>query len=101
MDERPWFVYMLLCKNGRIYTGATPNIAERFKRHSAGKGAIFTRINPPEQILATKVYPDKRSALQAEYQIKKLSRQQKHHLAKMWLEQNSIHHTCEESPSVE
>ena len=85
MDERPWYVYMLLCKSNRIYTGATPDLQKRFDTHVSGRGAMFTRINTPQKILASKLFPSKSAALRAEAQIKSLSRAQKLYMASKWL----------------
>ena len=52
MKPRPWFVYMLECAGGRIYTGVSPDLAVRYAKHRAGAGAAFTRSFPPRRILA-------------------------------------------------
>jgi putative endonuclease len=49
-----WFVYLLECRNGKIYTGTTTDVIRRFDEHLKGTGAKFTRSNPPVQILAVK-----------------------------------------------
>ena len=48
-----WFVYLLECLNGKIYTGITTNVEARFNKHLSGKGAKFTKMNPPSHIIAT------------------------------------------------
>ncbi|MBR0346017.1 MAG: GIY-YIG nuclease family protein [Rudaea sp.] len=83
-DNRPWFVYLLECRNGQIYTGVSPDYERRVADHRAGKGAAFTRINPPERLLAVKEFADKREAMRAEAQVKRLRRQQKIALVKDW-----------------
>ena len=90
MDERPWFVYLLMCQSNRIYTGATPDLKKRFDKHQSGRGATFTRIDRPKQLLAAKRYESKSKALRAEYQIKRLSRAQKLHMAQQWSEQHPV-----------
>lgn len=72
-----WFVYMLECKGGLIYTGITPDVAARFEKHCSGKGAAFTRINPPLRLLAKRRYRDRSAASKAEAQLKKLPRPEK------------------------
>jgi putative endonuclease len=49
-----WFVYLLECLNGKIYTGITINVEARFNKHLAGKGAKFTKMNPPSHIMASR-----------------------------------------------
>ena len=86
MDRRPWFVYLLECRNGRIYTGVSPDYERRIAAHRAGKGAAFTRINPPQRLLAVKAFGDKREAMRVEAQVKRLRRPQKLQLAQEWSE---------------
>ena len=85
MDSRAWFVYLLECRDGRIYTGVSPDYERRLADHRAGKGAAFTRINPPQRLLAVKQFADKREAMRVEVQVKRLRRPQKLELARDWL----------------
>jgi putative endonuclease len=48
MSSQPWFVYLLGCRSGRIYTGVTPDLVARISKHESGNGAMFTRLNRPE-----------------------------------------------------
>ncbi len=72
-----WFLYLLECRNGAYYAGITNNLESRFAAHLSGKGARYTRANPPIRILASKGYPDRSSASSAEAQLKKRKREQK------------------------
>jgi putative endonuclease len=72
-----WFVYLIECTNGSIYTGVAVDVAARYAAHASGKGARYTRSHPPARLLAQIAYPDKSSALKAEYRIKRLSALQK------------------------
>jgi putative endonuclease len=73
----PWFLYLLECRNGAYYAGITNNLESRFAAHLSGKGARYTRANPPVRILAFKGYPNRSSASSAEAQLKKRKREQK------------------------
>jgi putative endonuclease len=73
----PWFLYLLECRNGAYYAGITNNLESRFAAHLSGKGARYTRANPPVRILASKGYPNRSSASSAEAQLKKRKREQK------------------------
>ena len=73
----PWFVYMLDCKGGRIYTGVSPDVAGRFAKHRAGKGGAFTRSFPPRRILAAMRCASRGDALSAEHALKQLARPEK------------------------
>ena len=67
-----WFVYILECVDGSLYTGIAVDVEARFAAHLAGKGARYTRSRPPKAILARFPYPDRSSASRAEAAIKKL-----------------------------
>jgi len=72
-----WFLYLLECNNGAYYAGITNNLESRFAAHVSGKGARYTRANPPIKIVASKLYPDRSTASIAEAQLKRLPRQKK------------------------
>ncbi len=76
-NKERYFVYILLCKDGSLYTGYSPHPKHRFEEHVAGKGAKYTRSHPPLKILMIKEYPTKHYALRAEYFIKRRPRKQK------------------------
>ncbi|MCF0222961.1 MAG: GIY-YIG nuclease family protein [Fibrobacter sp.] len=77
----PHFVYMLRCEGGRIYTGYAVDVPARFKQHSEGKGAKFTRSFKPLCILRQFELPTLSEALRLEAQIKKLPRRKKEEIA--------------------
>lgn len=79
-----WFVYMLLCRGGRIYTGITPDVAARYARHRAGRGGAFTRSFPPLRVLAAMPCADRSAALKAEHALKQLARPDKQRWARQW-----------------
>ena len=68
-----WFVYVLECQDGSLYTGVAVDVDKRYAQHAAGKGARYTRSHPPRKLLARFEHPDRSSALKAEYAIKQLS----------------------------
>ncbi len=68
-----WFLYLIECKDGSIYTGITVNVEARYAAHASGKGARYTRSHPPQRLLATVEYADRSSASKAEHQMKLLS----------------------------
>jgi putative endonuclease len=79
-----WWLYLLACKDGRTYIGITLDVAARFQIHATGKGAKFTRSNPPLNILGAQSFPDKPTALQAEYALKQLDKSAKLRWATQW-----------------
>lgn len=72
-----WFLYMLECRDGSLYTGITTDVARRYAAHAAGKGARYTRLNPPERVVLVLAFDDKSAALKAEYAVKQLSAAEK------------------------
>ena len=79
-----WFVYLLECRNGKIYTGITTDVERRFDEHLSGTGAKFTRANPPVQILAFKPCMNRSEASSIEYNIIRLKPSQKRELGEIW-----------------
>ena len=87
MTKKPtalWFVYLLECTNGRLYTGITTDLAARFRKHSSGKGAMFTRLNRPARMIAAKQCENRSEASKLEWAIKSLKTQQKRVKASQW-----------------
>lgn len=72
-----WYVYMLLCQNGAIYTGVTDNIERRFKEHAQGKGGHYTNYNRPKEFLYKELFEDRLDAEGREQQIKRWSKVKK------------------------
>lgn len=67
-----WFLYVLECSDGSLYTGITIDVRTRFMAHTAGKGARYTRARPPVRVVAVQAFPDRSSASKAEHEVKKL-----------------------------
>ena len=80
----PWFVYVLECANGRLYTGITTDVARRFREHATGRGAAFTRMNAPHRVLAFTACADRSQASRLEARIKRLSPTDKRRLCRSW-----------------
>lgn len=74
---QPWFVYILQCQGGSLYTGVAVDVAKRFAAHQAGNGAKYTRAYPPEAIVQILPCANRSVAQKIEYAIKQLSVQQK------------------------
>jgi putative endonuclease len=72
-----WFLYLIECADGSIYTGIARDVAARYAAHVSGKGARYTRSHPPARLLASQAFPDRSSALKAEYRVKQLSAAEK------------------------
>lgn len=75
MDSRIWFIYLLRCANGALYTGITLDVQRRLAQHNAGKGSRYVRAHRPAKLVGTaEVARGKGMALQLEASIKKLPR---------------------------
>jgi putative endonuclease len=72
--SRSWQLYLLECHGGKLYAGISPDPVARFALHCAGRGAKFTRANPPLRILAVQTCASRSAALVAEHGLKKLRR---------------------------
>ncbi|MFL6563488.1 MAG: GIY-YIG nuclease family protein [Burkholderiales bacterium] len=72
-----WWLYVLECQGGILYTGIAKDVDARFAAHVAGNGAIFTRLNRPLRIVAKVALPTRSAALRAEYAFKQATRADK------------------------
>ena len=72
-----WFLYLIECSDGSIYTGIAVDVAARYAAHAGGRGARYTRSHPPRRLLAVVPQDDRSAALRAEYAMKRLSRADK------------------------
>jgi len=77
-----WYVYILKCEDGSLYTGFTDNPERRFAEHSTKRGAKYTRSHKPKELLYTESFTNKKDALKREYQIKRWPREKKLKLIK-------------------
>jgi putative endonuclease len=73
----PYYVYILLCKDGTFYTGYTTNVDVRAKLHATGQGARYTKTHPPKKVAYVETFPLRSEAMRREKAIKRLSHQQK------------------------
>jgi putative endonuclease len=76
-----WFLYLLECEDGSVYTGITKDVEARMAKHASGNGARYTRARKPVALLASFELVDHSSALRAEYWVKRLPAAQKRALA--------------------
>lgn len=72
-----WYVYILECSDGTLYTGITTDLDKRVKTHNNGKGAKYTRVRLPVALKVSFEAEDRSSASKEEYRIKQLSRKEK------------------------
>ena len=80
--EGNWYLYILRCGDGTLYTGITNDVEKRLTAHRAGKGAKYTRGRGPLELVYWEECSDHSAALKREVEIKKLSREEKEKLIK-------------------
>lgn len=78
----PWHVYIIECKDGKLYTGITNNLERRIKEHKSGNGCRFTKYRTPVTLVHREKVATKPLALKREAQIKSLTRAEKLSLIK-------------------
>jgi putative endonuclease len=72
----PW-IYVLRCRDGSLYTGATKDLARRVTQHEAGKASKYTRARLPVKLVWTRRVRTWGKALVEEFRLKQLSRAEK------------------------
>jgi putative endonuclease len=85
-----WFVYIILCQDGSLYTGYSNNVKQRFLDHRTGKGGHYTRSHKPVRVVHQEQFATKSEALKREIEIKGWSREKKIKTLKLVLDYNSI-----------
>jgi len=77
MTEIPWSVYIIECKDKRLYTGMSNNVTKRVEAHNKGKGCRFTKYRWPVTLLYQEECGTKSSARKRELEIQSFSRDKK------------------------
>ncbi|GAA0453419.1 GIY-YIG nuclease family protein [Alkalibacillus silvisoli] len=77
-----YYIYMLRCKDGSLYTGYTNDVSLRVAKHQRGEAAKYTRAKLPVKLVYQEEFETKSEAMKREVAIKKLSKQEKKELVK-------------------
>jgi len=72
-----YFVYLLQCRDGSLYTGITTDIERRFSEHKEGRGGHYTRSKKATKLLYVERCGSKNRALKREAEIKGWRREKK------------------------
>ena len=75
--DKIWYLYILRCRSGELYTGITTDVEKRLQQHNCGKGAKFTRGRGPLELVYREECGAHSAALKREMEIKALTRTQK------------------------
>lgn len=78
--ESIWYLYILRCRDGTLYTGITTDVEKRFEAHCTGKGAKYTRGRGPLELVYREECGSHSQALKREAAVKKLPRREKESL---------------------
>ncbi|CAN7431365.1 GIY-YIG nuclease family protein [Caballeronia sp. LjRoot31] len=69
----PWFLYLIECADGSLYTGIATDVEARFAKHVSGDGARYTRSRKPVAVRASFELSGRAEASRAEYWVKRLT----------------------------
>ena len=75
--ESIWYLYILRCGDGTLYTGITTDVEKRLEQHRSGRGAKYTRGRAPLELVYREECGTHSDALRREYAVKALNREQK------------------------
>jgi predicted GIY-YIG superfamily endonuclease len=82
MAEKKWSVYIIECKDGKLYTGISNDVDRRVARHNIGKGCKFTKYRHPVSLVYRQDCGTKSDALKRELEIQGFTRANKLELIK-------------------
>ena len=72
-----WFVYIIRCTDGSLYTGCTNHLIRRWRQHRGGTGAKYLRGHQPKAVIYVEQHRGRSEACKREYQIKQLTKEEK------------------------
>jgi predicted GIY-YIG superfamily endonuclease len=76
-SKQMWFVYIMRCGDGTLYTGITTDVKRRRQQHNAGIASRYTRSRLPVKLAYQEPVPGQSSALKREATIKAMTRAEK------------------------
>jgi predicted GIY-YIG superfamily endonuclease len=82
-DYRRWYLYILKCCDGSLYTGIARDLQQRLQAHNGGTASRYTRSRLPVSVIYQEHCRGRSSALRKEYAIKQLSRKEKEDYIKL------------------
>ena len=82
--RQSWFVYLVRCRDGSLYTGVALDVDRRVAEHNAGRGGRYTRSRAPVRIVVASRALDKRAAYRLEWAIKQLRAREKPDALRAW-----------------
>jgi UV DNA damage endonuclease len=83
LSAETWFVYILRCADGSLYTGIAKDVSRRCEQHNAGTASRYTRSRLPVSVVYQETQTTRSLALKREAAIKAMSRQEKKSLVRL------------------
>jgi len=77
-----WYLYIVRCRHGSLYTGIATDVESRLADHRANKGSKYLRGRGPLKLVFKKQIGEKGRALKIEHKVKNLPRHKKEALVK-------------------
>jgi len=77
MSNKLWYLYIIKCKDDKLYTGISNDVEKRVATHNKGMGCRFTKYRYPVVLLYQEHCGTNSCAQQREQQVKRLTRQEK------------------------
>ncbi len=81
-ESKVWYVYILRCSDGSLYTGISTDLNRRIEQHNAGTASKYTRSRLPVVLEYQEEQPTRSMALKRELGIKAMTRKAKEELIK-------------------
>ncbi len=75
-----WFLYILRCRDGSLYTGITTDTNRRLDQHNSGKASRYTRSRLPVKLVYTEKHACESAARKREHAVKRWKRSKKEEL---------------------
>ena len=75
--DKCWYLYILRCSDGTLYTGITTDVEARLEAHRSGKGAKYTRGRGPLELVYREQCEDHSHALKRELAVKSMTKEEK------------------------
>jgi putative endonuclease len=77
VSQEQWFLYILECRDGTLYTGITKDLERRFAQHNAGTASRYTRVRRPVKCVYNELCNTRTAALVRECEVKEMTRGEK------------------------
>ena len=81
-DSNSWYVYIVRCSDGTLYTGITKDLKKRIGEHNSDKGgAKYTKSRRPVDLVYSEQVESRSAAAKLEYRFKRMPRAKKKAMA--------------------